>query len=320
MNAAAMLTAVLLMGVGDQVPPEMKVLERLVGTWKSENVLKTALATPTTSPNVGKNTLILGGHFIENKNYNNEGVLLNINIFSYDAKAQVYRQWLFMSDGNTLESTGTWDADTRTLTFTKEQGGNKGVFSMRFVDDDTVHTNIIWKDAAGKVTFDFEGKATRQKPGDAKVRVGVYDSRAIMMAFVDSDAWKNSIGKELDENRAAYDKAKAKGDNKRLAELDAWGNAVQVRLHRQGFGTVPVDDILKHIKNKMPEIALAAGVGPIVSKWDTRTLAKYKSAEQVEITMALVDAFHPTKEQRQKAIDIQKEKPSFLKDAENVKE
>lgn len=153
------------------------------------------------------------------------------------------------------------------------------------------------------------------KPADAKVRVGVYDSRAVLMAFVDSDAWKNSIGKELAENRAAYDKAKAKGDKKRPAELDAWGNAVQVRLHRQSFGTVPVDDILKHIEDKLPQIAKAAGVGPIVSRWDTTKLAKYKSAEQVDITMALVDAFRPTKEQRQKAIDIQKQKPSFQEEA-----
>jgi hypothetical protein len=163
MNAAAMLTAVLLLGAGNQVPPEMKVLERLVGTWKSENVVKTAPTTPTASTGVSKTTLILGGHFTENRNYSNDGALANINMFSYDARGKVYRQWLFDSNGNTLESTGTWNADNRTLTFTKEQGGNKGVFSMRFVDDDTVHTNIVWKDAAGKVTFDFEGKATRQK-------------------------------------------------------------------------------------------------------------------------------------------------------------
>jgi hypothetical protein len=66
------------------------------------------------------------------------------------------------------------------------------------------------------------------------------------------------------------------------AELDAWGKALQIQLHKQGFSTAPVDDFLKHIKDKMPEIAKSAGVGPIVSKWDKETLAKYKSAEQVD--------------------------------------
>lgn len=150
---------------GDPLPPEMKVLERLVGTWKSENTVKTspASATPATSTNVAKTSLMLGGHFIENRNYDKDGTLGNINIFSYDAKAKVYRQWLFMSDGNTLESTGVWDSETNTLTFTKEQGGNKGVLSMRFAGNDTVHTKIVWTDPAGKVTFDLECKATRQK-------------------------------------------------------------------------------------------------------------------------------------------------------------
>ena len=114
------------------------------------------------------------------------------------------------------------------------------------------------------------------------------------------------------------DKAKAEGNQTRVAELEAWGKALQIRLHKQGFSTAPVDDILKHIKDKMPEIAKSAGVGPIVSKWDKETLAKYKSAEQVDITMALVDAFHPTEGQLKAAIDIQKKTPISLKEAENI--
>jgi hypothetical protein len=65
-----------------QLQPEMKVVERLVGTWKSENVLKTAPATHTPSTGVSKTTLILGGHFTENRNYDNDGALRNINILA----------------------------------------------------------------------------------------------------------------------------------------------------------------------------------------------------------------------------------------------
>ena len=163
-----------------------------------------------------------------------------------------------------------------------------------------------------------EDPATRS--ADAKMRVGVYDSRAILMAFVGSAAHKASDGKKMAEMRAEYDKAKAEGNQKRVAELDAWGNAQQALLHKQGFSTAPVDDILKHIKDQMPEIGKVAGVGVIVSKWDKETLAKYKSAELVDVTMALVNAFHPTEQQLKASIDIQKQPPISLEEAENIKD
>lgn len=154
----------------------------------------------------------------------------------------------------------------------------------------------------------------------AAKRIGVYDSRAIAVAFVGSDVWKAANGKKLAAMKAEYTKAKAEGDRKRMTELEAQGQAQQALLHKQGFSTAPVDDILKHIQDKIPEIAKAAGAGPIVSKWDKETLAKYKSAEQVDVTMALVDAFQPAKRQRDFAIDIQKKTPIPLKDAENIKD
>jgi hypothetical protein len=146
-------------------------------------------------------------------------------------------------------------------------------------------------------------------PRQAGVRIGIYDSRAIAVAFVGSEVWMASVGKQLAAMKAEYDDAKAQGNQQRVKELEAEGKAGQALLHKQGFGTTPVDDILKHIGNKAPEIAKAAGVGPIISKWDKVALAKYESAEKVDITMALVNAFHPTDRQLKFAIDIQKRPP-----------
>jgi hypothetical protein len=143
----------------------------------------------------------------------------------------------------------------------------------------------------------------------AGVRVGIYDSRAIAVAFVGSEVWKTSTGRQLAAIKTEYDEAKAQGNQQRVKELEAEGKARQALLHNQGFGTTPVDDILKHIGDKMPEITKAAGVGPIASKWDKAALAKYESAEKVDITMALVNAFHPTDRQLKFAIDIQKRPP-----------
>lgn len=153
---------------------------------------------------------------------------------------------------------------------------------------------------------------------ETKLRVGVYDSRAIAVAFIGSQAYNNSDGKKMAEMMAEHKKAKAEGNKKRVAELEAWGKAQQVLLHKQGFSTAPVDDILSHINDKMPEIAKTAGVGPIVSKWDKQALAKYESAELVDVTMALVDAFNPNERQRKSAIEIQKHTPISLDKAGKI--
>ena len=155
-------------------------------------------------------------------------------------------------------------------------------------------------------------------PANAKMRVGVYDSRAIAVAFIGSDVYEASVGKQLTDMKAEHGKAMSKGNRKRVAELEKQGKAQQALLHKQGFSTAPVDDILKRIKDKTPQIAKDAGVDAIVSKWDERALAEYKSAELVDITMALVNAFKPTKRQLKFAIDIQKKPPISMEDAEDI--
>lgn len=159
---------------------------------------------------------------------------------------------------------------------------------------------------------------TTAPQAEVKLRVGVYDSRAIAIAFIGSPAYKASAGRKMDEMMAERVKAKAEGNQKRVAEIDAWGRAQQVALHKQGFSTAPVDEMLVHIKDQIPEIARTAGVGPIVSKWDKETLAKYKSAERVDVTMALVDAFKPSDQQRETALAIQQHAPVSLEQAANA--
>jgi len=88
----------------------------------------------------------------------------------------------------------------------------------------------------------------------------------------------------------------------------------------QGFSTAPVDNILEHIKDRLPAVKQKAGVSVLVSKWDKKTLAKYPSAELVDVTPELIDAFDPNERQRKSAIAIQKHKPISLKQAENIKD
>jgi uncharacterized secreted protein with C-terminal beta-propeller domain len=153
-------------------------------------------------------------------------------------------------------------------------------------------------------------------PQKAKARIGVYDSRAVAVAFAGTEPFN----KAMSSLQAEYENAKVAGNQKRVEELEAETVARQQLLHLQAFSTAPVDDILEQIKDSLPEIEQKAGVITLVSKWDKEALAKYPSAELVDVTMMLVDALHPNERQRQIAIDIQKHPPIPPDKAEKIKD
>ena len=120
-----------------------------------------------------------------------------------------------------------------------------------------------------------------------KMRVGVYDSRAIAIAYGNSAAFQGSI-KTI---RAEYEKAKTDKNDKRMKEIDAQMRLQQRRLHEQGFSTGSVADTMAKIKDSLPAVAKKAGVQVIVSKWEVN----YQSpeVEVVDVTDELVTLFHP---------------------------
>lgn len=164
-------------------------------------------------------------------------------------------------------------------------------------------------------------KTSRPEKGSSPstTRIGVYDSRAIAVAFVGSEVYKATVGKKMADMMTEYKKAESEGDKKRVKELKELGESQQTLLHKQGFSTAPVDDILEFITNKLPGIKKQANVEMLVSKWDTQTLAQQTSAEQVDVTMLLVEAFRPNEKQKKFAIDIQKHDPMSLKEMEDHK-
>jgi hypothetical protein len=119
------------------------------------------------------------------------------------------------------------------------------------------------------------------------VRIGVFDSRAVALAYGRSEAFLQSV-KAM---RAELDKAKAAGDQKRIAELEKEGPWIQVRMHQQVFSTATVSGILAQVKDRLPEVASQAGVAVIVSKWEVQFASP--SVETVDVTPQLVSLFHP---------------------------
>ncbi|KAF0176806.1 MAG: hypothetical protein FD161_2750 [Limisphaerales bacterium] len=151
---------------------------------------------------------------------------------------------------------------------------------------------------------------SQNPPPRPKERIGVYDSRAIAVAYAGS-AFQQQKMKDL---TARHQQAKAAGDTKETARLEAEGQAWQAALHRQGFGTAPVDDLLAHIASELPRLRETAGVTTLLSKWNQPELAKHPQAERVDVTMQLVDAFRPTETQRKRALEIQQHRPVSVKD------
>lgn len=127
-----------------------------------------------------------------------------------------------------------------------------------------------------------------KKHNKMKVYVGTFDSRAVAVAYAHSD-WND---KRLRAKMAEMKEAKAAGDMEKIKELEAWGEAQQAKLHKQGFGTAPVHNLLKHIKDDIPRIGRETGVDIIISKWDV--VYQNPSAEMIDITNEIVKPFKPS--------------------------
>ncbi|MHC4062053.1 MAG: hypothetical protein ACYSR6_10680, partial [Planctomycetota bacterium] len=84
--------------------------------------------------------------------------------------------------------------------------------------------------ACALVMFAGIGCAETAKPekrvSTSAARIGIYDSRAIAVAFVGSEVYKATVGKKMADMMAdEYKKAESEGDKKRVEELKAWGEA-----------------------------------------------------------------------------------------------
>jgi len=124
-----------------------------------------------------------------------------------------------------------------------------------------------------------------EKEKRALLRVGVYDSRCVTIACVNSKYGQQDIQKMFD----IVHKAEAEGDTKTAQRTRRTAEFMQSKRHLQGFGMAPVHDLLEPVKGKLAEVAAAAQVDVIVSKWEFDYLAP--DAQVKDITDELVALF-----------------------------
>jgi hypothetical protein len=127
--------------------------------------------------------------------------------------------------------------------------------------------------------------ADANPPTTAKVRIGVYDPRAVAIVYANSAPFKQKLRAKHQE----LDAAKAANDQAKIKELEAWGADQQVRLHLQGFAAAPVDDLMADVKGQLPDVAAAADVQSIGLRPDFVA----PGVEIVDVTDELVKLWSP---------------------------
>ena len=127
--------------------------------------------------------------------------------------------------------------------------------------------------------------AGAQTPG--LIRIGTYDSRAIAVAYTNSDHFDRA---ELAQRTKEFREATDAGDAKRAEELECWGVRQQQLAHFRAFGRYPVDELLGKVEDGVAQLAADKNLDAIV--W----FADYHAdnVELVDVTMDLVRLFEPT--------------------------
>ena len=130
-------------------------------------------------------------------------------------------------------------------------------------------------------------RTSSAKVAVAPIKVGVYDSRCIAVAYAASDYHESAMA----ELKKRHDAALAANDAAVGKAIEAEGQAMQDRMHEQAFGAAPVDEYLEPVKAELPKIAEKMGVDIIVSKW----AIDYQNNDAcfVDVTDAMVALYDP---------------------------
>jgi hypothetical protein len=149
-------------------------------------------------------------------------------------------------------------------------------------------------------------RAAQEPAKAATLRIGTYDSRAVAIAYARSEQFEQKIG-DLQRQRSEAEKA---GEKKRVAELESQGEAMQIRLHLQGFSTAPIEDVLETVRGGLADLAKRKNIAAIARAVDYHDA----SAELVDVTDDLVALFNPDEQTLKTVRDLRKQKPAAIEE------
>jgi hypothetical protein len=141
----------------------------------------------------------------------------------------------------------------------------------------------------------------------SKLRIGTYDSRAVIVAYANSKHFKNPTGDLM----AKMKTAKEKNDTKEIARLEREGQLRQAMMHEQGFGTGSIRNVMETVREKTALLANKEKLDIVVSKWELAYIAS--DAELIDITEKVADFFGPNEKMKPMIREMMKQAP--VKDA-----
>jgi Protein of unknown function (DUF1579) len=148
--------------------PELAPLNRYAGSWDTNMTTNEGAIRELKRVGGVNGVWIHGGRFLA-QTWSTEGQAGQVkvsgsSIYTYDPAKKTYKVWQFASNGHTADGEGTWDAKTKTLTWSVRETdpGITSVIKAHFLDDNTEDWTITTKDADGKVLSESSGKNTRK--------------------------------------------------------------------------------------------------------------------------------------------------------------
>lgn len=171
LTVAVLAAALLSVAANGQDAPkrsaEWQVLDRFVGTWDFEVTNKLPNGETITGKTSEARTWSLGGKFVQFENPQTEkpDEPEFQMLVTYDPVTKTYPGFLMTGPNRSLV-TGTWESQTKTMTFRGNSTDTNGitfVYTNHFTDADHCEVSGVIKDATGKVIVEQIQKQTRRK-------------------------------------------------------------------------------------------------------------------------------------------------------------
>jgi hypothetical protein len=192
-------------------PPEMALLDRILGDWQADGVLKTAsnpVGERFTSQLTSRKAL--GGRVIESWDTGLPGRDGGYSLAIHDPSAKAYRYWLWSDQGITVELNGSWDDAAQRIDWNgTPPGGGQTNAVWQWRGPDRREYTTVTRNAAGKAVFEIQATLVRRGAGVAGA--GVIDLLALAQVDANKDArvgaWRLEQGRLVCERAPVASRA-----------------------------------------------------------------------------------------------------------------
>jgi hypothetical protein len=152
--------------IGAEPNNSAEVLQKFVGHWQTQTHIQQISPQSREVNTKGQASCqpTLGGRWFEFRTETIPPGESDLQVMTFDEQAQVYRQWIFSSDGYQHTASGTWDESTSILTWKGKTSGGSFVIEDHWVSPDRLDWTLRRIDSNGKLLQTIDGTVTRDKP------------------------------------------------------------------------------------------------------------------------------------------------------------